>query len=166
MADPVLTFDGPNPAGVTVSGGSVVTGSVPSVTRAPNDTAYLTVNSGQTATVTADQGYMGISFDWGSPDSYNILTIFDTIGNVIASFTGAATGNVGNNGTFSFSYAAPSGSSSTGIGSLQFYSSSPAFEVDNIAFSGSASQVPEPSMIGIFAAASLALIAKRRRARR
>lgn len=166
MADPVLTFDAPAPAGVTVTGGSVVTGSVVNVTRAPNDTAYLTVPGGQSATVTADQGYEGISFDWGSPDYYNILTIFDTLGNIIASLTGAATGNVGNPTTSSFVYQLNQGHNTTGIGSLKFYSSTNAFEVDNIAFKTPTAQVPEPSMIGIFATASLALIAKRRRAKR
>ena len=162
MADTVITFDSPIPAGFSLTGtGTVTSGSIANITAQPNNTAYLTVAGGQSSTITASQGYKSVSFDWGSPDTYNTLKIFDTLGGLIASFTGGTAPGIVANGatTQSFSYTLAQGQAPGGIGALQFLSSTNAFELDNVKF---ATAVPEPSMALLFAAAVGALVVGRR----
>ncbi|HEY9234910.1 MAG TPA: PEPxxWA-CTERM sorting domain-containing protein [Phenylobacterium sp.] len=119
---------------------------------------YLDVLAGGSATITFDSLMRSISFNWGSVDSYNTLTIHWSGGDevVIGNPGGGDQSNPSNNGVFFATVGA--GESITG---LTFASSQNSFEIDDI--SGSA--VPEPAtwamMIAGFGLAGTAL--RRRR---
>ena len=105
----------------------------------PAGTPYLSVLAGGTATITFDKLMKSISFDWGSIDTYNTLTITLADGTTHAIVGNPGGGNQtspSNNGRY---YAVWDGANA--IKSVTFASSSNSFEVD--ALSGSA--VPEPA---------------------
>ena len=105
----------------------------------PAGTPYLSVLGGGTATITFDKLMKSISFDWGSIDTYNTLTITlaDGTNHIIPGNPGGGNQtSPTNNGRY---YAVWDGSNA--IKSVTFASSSNSFEVD--ALSGSA--VPEPA---------------------
>ena len=161
--DAVIDFDSPTPAGFTLAGGLVRNlddgqGAEPAKAQGVKETSnYLSVNPGDTATLLSEVGYSKVSLYWGSIDWYNTLSLLDINGNAIASFTGSdivdpASGDQLdglNNRRVTFTV---SGETSPIYG-LQFDSSHPAFEVDNIGFYGSAipqlsglvPSVPEPA---------------------
>ncbi len=105
----------------------------------PANTPYLSVLGGGSATITFDKLMKSISFDWGSIDTYNTLTITladGTMHNIIGNPGGGNQTSSSNNGRY---YAVWDGANA--IKSVTFASSSNSFEVD--ALSGSA--VPEPA---------------------
>lgn len=119
---------------------------------------YLDVLAGGSATITFDQLLRSVSFNWGSVDAYNTLTIHWSGGDkvVIGNPGGGNQQNPSNNGVFWATVGA-----GESISGLTFASSQNSFEVDDI--SGSA--VPEPAtwamMIAGFGLAGTAL--RRRR---
>ena len=105
----------------------------------PAGTPYLSVLAGGSATITFDKLMKSISFDWGSIDTYNTLTItladgFQHV--IIGNPGGGDQSSALTNGRY---YAVWDGSNA--IKSVTFASSANSFEVD--ALSGSA--VPEPA---------------------
>jgi hypothetical protein len=97
---------------------------------------YLSVLGGGTATLTFDSLMRSISFNWGSLDTYNTLTIHWSGGNVIPNPADGNQTQPGTNGLFFASVGA-----GESISGLTFASSQNSFEIDDI--SGSA--VPEPA---------------------
>ena len=101
-----------------------------------NGTPFLAVPSENsasgTATYTAAGAITSFSFDWGTPDSYNTLTFRDGNGNAIASYTGSGPSFTG---TYTFA-------SGTNIRTVDFSSTSKAFEIDNVSVTAA---VPEPA---------------------
>jgi len=151
-ADALVDFDSALPSSFSLSGGSVRNvddslGAFPAI--APNvkeSSYYLSANAGDAATLMSTQGYREVSLYWGSIDSYNTISLLDELGNAFQSYTGAdiiaaANGNQFVSETNRRVTFATNGLTSAIYG-LKFESSSPAFEVDNIAFSGA---VPEPT---------------------
>jgi len=99
---------------------------------------YLSVLAGGTATLTFDSLMRSISFNWGSLDTYNTLTIHWSGGNEIV-IPNPADGNQTQPGTNGLFFASVGAGES--ISGLTFASSQNSFEIDDI--SGSA--VPEPA---------------------
>ena len=99
---------------------------------------YLSVLEGGNATITFDSLMRSISFNWGSVDAYNTLTIHWSGGDevVIGNPGGGNQQNPSNNGVFWANVGA-----GEYISGLSFASDQNSFEVDDI--SGSA--VPEPA---------------------
>lgn len=91
--DYVVTFDGPNAAGYSWSGGLATRcDSAPGVAAAPagDATCFGYVSSAidpNTATLDTPD-LQSISFYWGSIDLYNTVEVLDSFGNVIGTFTG------------------------------------------------------------------------------
>ena len=163
--DAVVDFDSATPDGFTLAGGLVRKlddgqGAEPAIAQGIKEASnYLSVNPGDTATLMSDVGFGTVSLYWGSIDRYNTLSLLDINGNSIASFTGSdivdpAAGDQWDgvdNRRVTFTV---SGETSPIFG-LQFDSSQPAFEVDNIGFYGPAvgsptlsnlvPSVPEPA---------------------
>lgn len=152
----VINFDDPLPAGFSISGGTIQSGTsaahaAPGVLPGVYETTkYLSGNPNDSATITSTTGYRNVSIYWGSIDDYNTITFLDKLGNTIDSFTGSditdqipATAN-GNqlaaetNRRVYFLAEA----TDPAIYGVRFESRSPAFETDNVSFSGA---VPEPS---------------------
>lgn len=102
---------------------------------------YLSVLTRGSATINFAPGVGQFSFDWGSVDDYNTLSVTGSFGTV--SYTGSTVaapaqgnqGNAANNGLFTFS-----GDGGT-ISSFTLTSSANSFEIDNVAVGG----VPEPT---------------------
>lgn len=136
-----------------LSGGySLVTGSVSGQYAAPylDETQYLSVSGGQTATYTLAQAASSLSFYWGSIDDYNTVSFFngDTL---LGSFTGAqippapadgSQGNPLNNRRVNFAFGDVKATS------IVFASTQNAFELDTLAAGG----VPEPETWGLMLA--------------
>lgn len=151
-ADKVLTFDGPNPAGISLSGGSIRNfsdgyGARPGTSPTTFDTSnYLAVNPGQDAKILSDKGYRAVSLYWGSIDWYNQVGLLDQAGKVFASFSGSDVTNPANGDQSLFStnrdVTFTTNGTSSPIYGLLLQSTRPALEVDNVAFSGA---VPEAS---------------------
>jgi len=156
----VVTFDSPLPSGFSLYGGKIVQGTVPGQTAAPagDATKYLTTGAGQKSVLVADKGYQSIGFYWGSVDTYNTVSLYDTLGKLIAKFTGAdlppATGDQSLGATNRYvSYTLDPASLISGIKAIVFESAGNAFEVDNVAFGtrpGTPASVPEPATMGLF----------------
>lgn len=110
--------------------------SVSNVATSVNGSPFLAVPSasasGGTATYTATNFITSFSFDWGSPDSYNNLVFRDAEGAAVQSLTG--TGVSAGNHVYTFDRA-------DRVVSVDFGSSTRAFEVDNV----SVTAVPEPA---------------------
>ena len=105
-------------------------------------TNYLTVYNGS-ATLLGDTGFMNVSLFWGSIDTYNGLDLLDSAGNVFDTVTAVTIGSGGNGNQLSGNTNRRVDIASTiPIYGLRFRSTSPAFETDNIKFSGA---IPEPT---------------------
>jgi len=119
---------------------------------------YLSILANGSATITFDHLLKSVSFNWGSVDAYNVLTIHWSGGDetVVGNPGGGDQQNPSNNGVFWANVG-----SGEYISGLTFASSQNSFEIDDI--SGSA--VPEPAtwamMIAGFGLAGAAL--RRRR---
>lgn len=169
----VVTFDSPLPSGFSLYGGKIVQGTVAGQYAAPagDATKYLTTVAGQQSAIVADKGYQSVGFYWGSIDTYNSVSLYDSLGKLIAKFTGADLPPAGGDQTSGatnryVSYTLDPGSLISGIRAIVFESASNAFEVDNVAFGtrpGSPAPVPEPATMGLFA---IGLAAMGRRALR
>jgi hypothetical protein len=157
-----------------VSGGALYAASFSSSSYAarPTDTASSTVtvgdwlavggsqNHGNSATLTLPTGTTAVSFLWGSPDSYNALTVLSSGGDV--AFTTAGPGfNIGNSGGQSeahyLTFTADAGKVITGL-QFSVTNGSPAFEISNV------TAVPEPESYALMLAglAGVGLIVRRR----
>lgn len=157
----VVTFDSPLPSGFTLYGGKIVQGSASGQYAAPagDATKYLTTGAGQQSAVVADQGYQSVGFYWGSIDTYNSVSLYDSLGKLIAKFTGSdippANGDQSAGASNRYvSYTLDPGSLISGIRAIVFESAGNAFEVDDVAFGtrpGSPAPVPEPATMGLFA---------------
>lgn len=125
----------------------VVTGSVSSQYAQPafsDGSAYLAVRTGGIGTLQGSMGYDSVSFFLGSIDTYNTVSLLDTMGNVIQSFVGSqfiipANGDQTAPSTNRRITLTRSGSDAA-IGGIRFESSQNALEVDNVVFA-----VPEPT---------------------
>jgi hypothetical protein len=123
----------------------VYQGLTPGVAAPPagNDSRYLAVLSGGSATFTFDRAYRNVSLDVGSVDSYNnlMITLFGAGGNVTLSGSQLNAGNSANgdqsnpleNGRLTLTGLA-------GITGFTATSSGNSFEFDNVGVSGA---VPE-----------------------
>lgn len=104
--------------------------------------AYLSVLGGGNATYTFGPGVTGFQFDWGSVDSYNVLTFVTNIGDEIvipgSSFISPSDGNQSADSTNGL-FTAFAGVGET-FTSVTWASSQNSFEVDNLAIAA----VPEP----------------------
>lgn len=142
-------------------------------------TQYLSVNGGKTATLLATDstkpGFESVSLYWGSIDAFNLLSILDTAGNVIDSFSGNFVASPGSNSDLPYNdpkynqYVTYTLNSLTGqkIGGLKFASSTDAFELDNVTFFNRApTSVPEPATLTLFGAGIGGLVAASRRRRK
>lgn len=116
----------------------------PPANSVPSGTKYLSVLQGGLATILFTGPVSGFSFDWGSIDSYNLLTILpfgggDSIVIPGTTFTNTpANGNQvapGTNGLFSVI-----GTAGTQYRGFQLTSTANSFEIDNVAI---ATSVPE-----------------------
>lgn len=166
MPDINITFDTPLPDGFSLSGGHIVSGNASGQWASPGTTKYLAILSNEKVDLTANGGYGGISFDWGTPDRYNFVSILDTFGNVIKTFQGGDAGTPPISAQTSlFNYTVDTTTTPGGIGGVRFESTGNSFELDNVTFAKPI-DVPEPGVGILFAAAVAALIVGRSRARR
>lgn len=107
----------------------------------PDATTYLSAGTGSiTFDFDVEQKYLGLL--WGSVDAYNTLAFYDSMGNWIQSFTGAAVtafanGDQGASGTFRVSF-----NSDVFFKTVVATSSTNSFEIDNLAYSAQ-NQVPD-----------------------
>ena len=137
----------------------------PIPTSDPTGTKYLTVLGGGTTTISFGAGVNRFSFDWGSLDGYNTLTINYNSGSSVNVVPGVTFVNLANgnqelpqtNGVFS-----ASGNAGEIFNSITLTSGQNSFEIDNVAVG----VVPEPAtwammIIGFGAAGSMI---RRRRA--
>lgn len=172
-------MDDPLPAGLAysaVTGGGIVTGAATGQYAAPflsggNGTGFGvaggnqadgvdqtkygtsgstsapgTSNASFTITFSSLQQYFGLL--WGSVDAYNTLSFFNgaqAVGSVTGSaVTASPNGNQGVNGTLYVNI-----NSSSGFDKVVFTSTQYAFEFDNIAWSTSRQDVPEPGSLAL-----------------
>ena len=144
-----VDFNGALPAGVTLTGGLIQSGSNgQGASPAGDGTAYLTTTGSSTLDFTAALGggqrINTLSFYWGSIDQYNDLdllgvggAVFQTInGSIVPPANGNQSASNSNQRVF-LTFAA-----NETLTGLRFRSGQPAFEVDDIAASVGA--VPEP----------------------
>lgn len=129
-----------------VSGGVLETQSVAGVSAKPTDTvpgAYYLVGNQNVGDAVFTAGSDYVSFEWGTPDLYNTLTVTDSLGGV-SDFSYTDFGISPNYASYVelFSLAG------TTISSLTFHSTGVAFEAANF----SVSAVPEPSSIALMLA--------------
>ena len=172
----VTTFNGGSlGAGFTLTGGSIVSGTLAGVYAQPafsDGSQYLDVVPGNPATLQSLTGYQSVSFFLGSIDTFNSVQVLDTAGNVIATFTGsqlALPAAANGNQTIADTNRRLTIFRSTGdalIGGIKFFSTSGnlsgfSLEVDNVVFA-----VPEPAtwmmMLGGFAFVGGAMRSRRR----
>lgn len=154
---PLVTFDGEGGglAGFTLDGTApygLQTGTGPLPGAAPFDgangadmTTYLTVPTGGLATLTSAAAYTTVSLFWGSIDTYNVLYLLDSTGNIFDTITSATLGvlSPGNgNQTAEDTNRRVTITSDTPFYGVGFGSKYDSFEVDNIKFT---SAVPEPA---------------------
>ncbi|MBC9032786.1 PEP-CTERM sorting domain-containing protein [Sphingomonas sp. JC676] len=151
-ADPFVSLSAAGLGGgsiATLSGGTIYTADqpfadIPAGGIYGNTFLAAGPTSGSTATLTFTPGTGWVSFLWGSPDTYNALTITSSLGNV-ASFTASGLGFSVTNGNQSFSQYVQFQALGVGeyIKSISFSNvpSQDAFEVANFAVRG----VPEAS---------------------
>lgn len=101
-----------------------------------NGTPFLAVPSESspsgTATYTAAGAITSFGFDWGTPDSYNTLILCEGNGVAVATYTGRGAAF-----TASYTFA-----SSVNVRTVDFSSTSKAFEIDNLSVTA---PVPEPA---------------------
>jgi hypothetical protein len=129
----------------------------------PAGTSYLSVLGGGTATISLGGDVHRFQFDWGSVDSYNLLTINSSGADPVVvpglSFPNAANGNQvdpGTNGVFTVW-----GTAGETFNSITLTSGSNSFEIDNLAVAS----VPEPATWGlmIMGFGGLGAVLRRRR---
>lgn len=153
----VNDFNGANAASSVVGNGyQIMPASVAGVGAAPGSTSptgtpFLAVQGGGSATYSFAGGASAFQFDWGSVDTYNSLTVNYTLNgsSLSRTYTPGSNGFLmpadGNqtmpvtNGRLTVS-----GNAGERFTSVNFASSSNAFEVDNIAVA-----VPEPATWGM-----------------
>jgi len=129
--------------GYTLQSGSNSAGAQPAYS---DNSRYLAVQGGGTATLQSTSSFDSVSWFMGSIDAYNTVSILDRLGGVIASYTGIdlskpfpADGNQSisvTNRRLTFVRQA----SDPIIGGIRFASSNNSAEVDNVVFA-----VPEPA---------------------
>jgi hypothetical protein len=154
-------------AGFTATGGSTFTGTSGIAAAPPgDDTTYEGVQPGNSFTLTDNNGSLiAISFFMGSPDDYNglSLTVNGNKGPIDLTGTDIWGGSPAGNGDQSEGFLVTYTFSPNTVHSLTFSSTSPAFEIDNIA-----GMVPEPATWGLmimgFGAAGAMLRGKRKQA--
>lgn len=149
---PTYDFDTPGTTPTTVGGGVITTGTTPGLFAQPFGSTgnYFSVGPSTSSPGTIDLSSFGdifaISILWGSIDTYNTLEFIDSVGNVIADFTGTeiiapANGDQSSPATnrvvqFNFS-----GGDEALVAGIRLTSTQNAFELDNIAVN----PVPEPA---------------------
>ncbi|CAH9018283.1 PEP-CTERM sorting domain-containing protein [Candidatus Nitrosacidococcus sp. I8] len=159
-----------NGLSVDFNGGMVFQGSQSGVAAAPylsgnnsdnfeniastgqDNSPYLVAGAGgsqNTITFNFSQGQMYLGLLWGSVDHDNTLSFYDSNNNLIGTVTGSAVltsanGNQGINGTTYVNI-----SSNIAFNKVVASSTSPSFELDNMAFKASTT-VPEPTILGLF----------------
>lgn len=149
-AGTVVNFNSAIPAGfnLNLNRAGIVTGDNAGLNATPafsDDSAYLAVNQGGTATLTSTGiGYDSVSFFIGSIDSFNTVQVLSTTGALIASYAGGAfTANPNGNqelATTNRRITITREATDALIGGVRFLSDGNALEVDNVVFA-----VPEPS---------------------
>ncbi len=141
-----------DPLGPRSGGGNIVNGSTSTYASPPGDTSnYLTVGSNGSETATLDlgglKGYFGLFV--GSLDTYNTIEFINTIAGTSKAFTGgmvaALTGtpSTGNQSVGVY-YNFFGDSNSDLFNKVELSSTSPAFEVDNIA---TRTAIPTPALL-------------------
>jgi hypothetical protein len=146
----VINFNGATPAPFTLTNSGtagVVSSSLSGQYAQPlfsDGSQYLAVRAGGSSSLTSNVGYDSVSFFLGSIDAYNTVALLDTVGNVIATFTGSnfiipADGDQTDPSTNRRVTITRSGTDAK-IGGIRFTSSQNALEVDNVVFA-----VPEPT---------------------
>jgi hypothetical protein len=152
----VYDFDSSTPTSLVTGplvqikrGAADANGAQPANSRV-SGTNYLSVLNGGVATILFSGPVSAFSFDWGSIDTYNILTILpfggtDSIVVPGTTFTNTtANGNQvtpGTNGLFSVT-----GTAGTLYRGFTLASTGNSFEIDNVSAVSAASAVPEPAM--------------------
>lgn len=141
----VYDFDTTTPAiigsGYVVQSGTDLNGAAPAF--ADPSGKYLSVLTGGSALINFGSAASGFSFDWGSVDDYNTLTLFGSFGSRMYTgidFAPPANGDQSSpitNGLFT----ALAGAGETFSG-FQIESSANSFEIDNVAITAA---VPEPA---------------------
>lgn len=140
--------------GGTVYANDLPFADIPAGTIQPTPARFLAAGptsvSPATLTFSAPQNYF--SFLWGSPDTYNTLTINSTVGPA-QMFTAASLGFALTNGNQAFSqYVQFTSIGASKITSVVFSSTQDAFEAANFS-----TTVPEPSTYALMAAGLMAL---------
>ena len=133
----------------TTSGGEILAASTPNAALPTNTAPPISTvgnflasgpSDGGNATLTFTTPTSQLSFLWGSPDTFNLLSVVTSDGTF--TFTAAQAGVTPPNGDQQFAeYVDFVGTGTTVIDSVTFESTSNAFEVSNFAVSG----VPEAS---------------------
>jgi hypothetical protein len=167
--DWVATFDSPLMAGYTLSlSNAGIYQGTSGVAAAPDgdNTKYLAILGGGSATLTAPGTMKTMSLYLGSIDAYNMIT-FQGANGFTKSFNGGDLVNnpngdqdwAGTNRRFFFTF-----DINDKINKVIFSSSGNSFEIDNIAINDPPNEVPEPLTLSLFASglAGAAFLRRRR----